>query len=65
MIWRNFLIAYAASTAPGSYGISNRANEAVKYFPNDQELKNMQKLYVIGQDKINQSNSSSILDTTL
>ncbi len=57
VIWRNFLIAYAASTAPGSYGISKRTNEAVKYFPNDQELKNMQKLYVIGQDKINQSNS--------
>ncbi len=57
VIWRNFLIAYGASASPGAYGLSKRVNEAVKYFPNDQELKNMQKLYVIGQDKINESNS--------
>ena len=56
VIWRNFLIAYGASAIPGAYGISKRVNEAVKYFPNDQELKNMQKLYVIGQEKINESN---------
>ncbi len=57
VIWRNFLIAYGAATSPGAYGISKRVNEAVKYFPNDQEIKNMQKLFVIGQDNINESNS--------
>ncbi len=57
VIWRNFLIAYGASTTPGAYGISKRVNEAAKYFPNDQEIRNMQKLYVIGQNKINESNS--------
>ena len=57
VIWRNFLIAYGASTNPGALGISKRVNRAVKYFPNDQEIKNMQKLFVVGQDKINESNS--------
>ena len=43
VIWRNFLIAYAASTAPGSYGISKRVNQVAQYYPNDLEIKNMQK----------------------
>tara|TARA_Y100000768_G_scaffold323725_1_gene260284 strand:+ start:779 stop:3106 length:2328 start_codon:yes stop_codon:yes gene_type:complete len=57
VIWKNFIIAYGANAKPGAHGIVKRINKAVELYPNDTEIKNMQRLYVIGQEKINESNS--------
>ena len=57
VIWKNFLIAYGANAKPGAHGMVKRINKAVELYPNDTEIKNMQRLYVIGQEKINESNS--------
>ena len=57
VIWKNFIIAYGANAKPGDHGMVKRINKAVELYPNDTEIKNMQRLYVIGQEKINESNS--------
>jgi len=57
VIWKNFIIAYGANAKPGAHGMVKRINKAVELYPNDTEIKNMQRLYVIGQEKINESNS--------
>ena len=57
VIWKNFIIAYGANAKPGAREMVKRINKAVGLYPNDAEIKNMQRLYVIGQEKINESNS--------
>jgi len=57
VIWKNFMIAYAAVAKPGAHGMVKRINKAVELYPDEPEIKSMQRLYVIGQEKINESNS--------
>jgi tetratricopeptide (TPR) repeat protein len=56
VIWKNFILAYGASAPIGDPEMAERINKAVKLFPNDQEIKNLQRVYLVGQEKVSESN---------
>ena len=56
IIWRNFILAYGASVPIGDSGLASTIKRAIELYPGDNEMKNLQRAYVIGQDAINNSN---------
>ncbi|MEE2723728.1 MAG: O-antigen ligase [Bacteroidota bacterium] len=58
-VWKNFLVVLSQQLPPRDPDLIKQTRKALSYFPQDKEITSLNKLAVIGQDKINEANTIS------
>ena len=53
--WKNYLVAISQLYQPGEDPFVAQANEALKLFPDNQQIKNLHRLIILGEQRIKES----------